>query len=131
MLTNEIKNYFEIKRQIAHDIDWTKSNKTLPFFEEVYHDDSGYIDYLFDENNKWLNLSFVHKLAQQHYSLTFDGTRAFVFFGSHATKGPKLATRSFEIFESVEEAQVFVAQRLIMDGQLNKTLHTKVIENNQ
>lgn len=61
MLTNEMKNYFEIKRQIAHDIDWTKSNKTLPFFEEAYHDGSGYVDYLFEENNKWLNLSFIYK----------------------------------------------------------------------
>ena len=131
MLANEIKNYFEIKRQIAHDIDWTKSNKTLPFFEEVYHDDSGYIDYLFEENNKWLNLSFIYKNENQHYSMTFDGTRTvYVFFGSHTTNGPKLATRSFEVFESIEEAQTFVAQRLIMDGQLNKTLHTKVIENN-
>lgn len=130
MLTNEIKNYFEIKRQIAHDIDWTKSNKPIPFFEEVYHDGSGYVDYLFDENNKWLNLSFIYKNEHQHYSLTVDGSHTYVFFGSHATRGPKLATRSFEIFESVEEAQVFVAQRLIMDGQLNKTLHTKVIENN-
>lgn len=131
MLANEIKNYFEIKRQIAHDIDWTKSNKTLPFFEEVYHDDSGYVDYLFEKNNKWLNLSFVHKLDQQHYSMTFDGNHAWVFFGSHATNGPRFATRSFEIFETVEEAQVFVTKRLILDGQLNKTLHTKVIENNQ
>ena len=130
MLANEMKNYFEIKRQIAHDIDWTKSNKPIPFFEEVYHDGSGYVDYLFEENNKWLNLSFIYKNEHHHYSLTVDGTHAWVFFGSHATKGPKLATRSFEIFESVEEAQVFVAQRLIMDGQLNKTLHTKVIENN-
>lgn len=130
MLANEIKNYFEIKRQIAHDIDWTKSNKTIPFFEEVYHDGSGYIDYLFDENNKWLNLSFIYKNEHHHYSLTVDGKHAFVFFGSHATNGPRFATRSFEIFETVEEAQVFVTQRLIMDGQLNKTLHTKVIENN-
>lgn len=130
MLANEMKTYFEIKRSLAHDIDWNKSNKALPFFEEVYHDGSGYVDYLFEENNKWLNLSFIYKLDQQHYSMTFDGKHAFVFFGSHATKGPKLATRSFEIFESVEEAQVFVAQRLIMDGHLNKTLHTKVIENN-
>ena len=61
MLANEMKNYFEIKRQIAHDIDWTKSNKPIPFFEEVYHDGSGYVDYLFEENNKWLNLSFIYK----------------------------------------------------------------------
>ena len=131
MIANEIKNYFEIKRQIAHDIDWTKSDKALPFFEEVYHDGSGYVDYLFDESNKWLNLSFVYKNEHHHYSLTFDGTNTvYVFFGSHATKGPRLSNRSFEIFDSVEDAQSFVAQRLIIDGQLNKTLHTKVIENN-
>lgn len=130
MLANEIKNYFEIKRQIAHDIDWTKSNKTIPFFEEAYHDGSGYVDYLFEENNKWLNLSFDYENETHHYSLTFDGNLAYVFYGSHATSGPKLATRSFEVFESIEEAQIFVAQRLIFDGQLNKTLHTKVIENN-
>ena len=130
MLVNEIKHYFEIKRSLAHDIDWTKSNKTLPFFEEVYHDGSGYVDYLFEENNKWLNLSFIYKNEHHHYSLTCDGRHACVFFGSHATKGPKLATRSFEIFETVEEAQLFVAQRLVLEGQLNKTLHVKVIENN-
>ena len=130
MLANEMKNYFEIKRSLAHDIDWIKSNKAIPFFEEVYHDGSGYVDYLFEENNKWLNLSFIHKNEHYHYSLTFDGTHAYVFFGSHSTKGPRLSNRSFEVFESIEEAQVFVAQRLILDGQLNKTLHVKVIENN-
>lgn len=72
----------------------------------------------------------LQKNDHHHYSLTFDGTHAYVFFGSHATSGPKLVTRSFEIFETVEEAQVFVTRRLILEGQLNKTLHTKVIENN-
>ena len=130
MLANEIKNYFEIKRSVAHDIDWTKSNKAIPFFEEVYHDGSGYVDYLFEENNKWLNLSFDYKNETHHYSMTYDETSTvYVFYGSHATNGPKLATRSFEVFETVEEAQSFVAQRLMLDGQLNKTLHTKVIEN--
>ena len=62
--------------------------------------------------------------------MTYDETRTvYVFYGSHTTNGPKLATRSFEVFETVEEAQTFVAQRLILDGQLNKTLHTKVIDN--
>ena len=129
MLANEIKNYFEIKRSIAHDIDWTKSDKALTFFEEAYHDGSGYVDYLFEENNKWLNLSFVDKNDHQHYSLTFDGSNVYVFYGSHAVSGPKFTTRSFELFETVEEAQAFVAQRLILFGQLNKSLHTKIIEN--
>lgn len=127
MLANEIKNYFEIKRQIAHDIDWTKSDKALTFFEEAYHDGSGYVDYLFEENNKWLNLSFVDKNDHQHYSLTFDRSNVYVFYGSHAVSGPKFTTRSFELFETVEEAQAFVAHRLILFGQLNKSLHTKII----